>query len=48
MNCTKKCPVCHLADQTAELSTMNEWKYYCSRCDVRFNEDHQLEATDIV
>ncbi len=38
-----KCPK-GCKGSTHQLSTSNEWKYYCPLCDSRFNEDGQLLA----
>ena len=38
MNINIECPRCKECN-TQLLATTNQWKYYCPKCDIRFNED---------
>lgn len=42
----EKCPFCEKG-HISLLSTLNEWKYFCEFCHVRFNEKREkLEESD--
>lgn len=36
------CPSCRKGGETQLLSTHNEWRYYCKRCNNRFNKDGEI------
>lgn len=37
-----KCPSCLKWDTSKLLSTLNEWKYWCKACDIRFNTKAEI------
>lgn len=39
---TPACPKCSDDRKQELLSTTNEWKHHCPRCDVRYNENGEL------
>lgn len=44
MNAGKVCPRCE-SQVDILLATTNQWKYHCTECDCRFNEDGVVLST---
>ncbi len=41
MKANERCPICASANIDL-LSTSNEWRYYCGKCDRRFNSGGEV------
>ena len=38
-----RCPCCGKVGGTHLLSTTNEWRNYCPRCDIRYNDKGEVK-----
>jgi len=45
MHTKTTCPYCE-KQYCVLLATTNEWKYHCTRCDIRFNADGEIRPVD--